>query len=633
MSSNREDIQLVLDNRVNVSKTTHALVKVSGNNVNYFEVNADTDGGNAGYTGIINFNSIITPSLASTVISRNPRIRYTVVIVVNETAGGAAAYPAANYFPVFPNNVLNSAVSANTVLRAFPLQSIVSTLSLTINGATTTLNSRMMLDSIQRRLDKHWIENQATECPCQPDNLAGLVVDGSAAMAAGVLAAGAAAGTLSSLTLNAVGAITFVNGAAIVGNAGVYNLALNSNKSSFARANQVLSRYENSVGVNRASFKPIEINPTYEATAPGASAARTITFEISEPLLISPFTTYDNETFLANINTMSMTFNLQSNNDMLVSAQSTGFAGGYLPACLTSLAIKAARLEWEYIQVPQDLVSIPPVVSYPYENLIYFNRQFAGEIGSNLMSGINSDTIRFSAQPDLIAIYARQSMNGRDASTVSKTARTDTFFGIGQWSSGTTLAGISINYGVKSGLLASASSKTLYRISKRNGWKGSWNDWCNGQAVLLLSPTLDLGLDLQAGDVLPMEAAANQNFQCNMTFNDQPFRYAGAAAGEPYDVELMVCPVYRGVLNITPSSALFNLGELSHSEVQQALQTQPKDGRMISDEVVKPTVQGGSLFGTLKSLVGSTANALKSDLGQKALGMVSDIAGRGLRRR
>lgn len=601
MSSNREDIQLVLDNRCNVSKTTHALVKVSGNNVNYFEVLSDSAGP---YNGIINFNSIITPSLASTVISRNPRIRYTVTITVNETAGGAPAYPAANYYPVFPNNVINNAVSANTVLRAFPLQSVTSTLSLTINGATTTLNSRMMLDWIQRRLDKHWVENQATECPCQPDNLAGLVADSNAPL----------------ITIN--GTTGSIVAPLVAGSNTTYNFN--------SHANQVLSRYENSLGANRCSFKPVSVTPAYESPLV-PNAARVIVFEVSEPLLISPFTTYDNETFLANINTMSMVFNLQNNNDMLVSAEATGFAGGYSPACLTSLAIQDARLEWEYIQVPQDLVTIPPVVSYPYENVIYFNKQFNAQAGGNNMSGINSDTIRFAAQPDLIAIYARQSMNERDATTVARTARTDTFFGIGQWSSGSSLAGISINYGVKSGLLASASAKTLFRISKRNGWKGSWNDWCNGQAVLLLSPTLDLGLDLQAGDVLPMEAAANQNFQCNMVFNDQPFRYAGAGAAN-YNVELMVCPVYRGVVNITPNSALFNLGELSHSEVQQALQTQPKDGRMISDEVVKPSVQGGSLFGTLKSLVGTTANALKSDLGQKALGYVAGMAGKGLRK-
>jgi hypothetical protein len=128
-----------------------------------------------------------------------------------------------------------------------------------------------------------------------------------------------------------------------------------------------------------------------------------------------------------------------------------------------------------------------------------------------------------------------------------------------------------------------------------------------------------------------MESAANQNFQIQLTINDQPLQYANVAQAG-YQAELMICPIYKGVINITPSSALYNLGELSHSEVQQALQVQPKDGRMVSDEVVKPTVQGGSLFGTLKSLVGTTANALKSDAGQKALSMISSMAGKGLRR-
>ena len=624
MSSNREDVQLVLDNRCNVSKTTHALVKVSGNNVNFFEVNADTVGP---YTNILNFNSIITPALASTVISRNPRIRYQVTVQVNETAGGAVAFPAANYFPVLPNNSVSNSVVANTVFRAFCLQSITSTLSMTINGATTTLNSRQMLDFIQRRLDKHWIMNQATECPCQPDNLAGLVVDGVPAIST---AFGTFTGALNSLQISAAGAITQVNGAAL--GAGTY-LVEPLTATSLPHANQVLSRYENSQGANRGSFKPVSVNPTFVAQ-PNPQALRTYTFDISEPILLSPFTTYDNETYLANINTMSMVFNLQNVNDMLVSAvfNNAGVINGYNPANLVSLQIENAKLEWEYIQIPQDLVTIPPVVSYPYENLIYFQKSLGTIVfADGIYSSVQSDTLRFSAQPDLIAVYVRQQIANRDASTSARTCLTDTFFGIGN-SAVNSLAGVQVNYGVKSGQLAGASSKTLFRMSKRNGWKGSWNDWCNGQAVLLINPTLDLGLDLQAGDVLPMEAAANQNFQIQLTINDQPLQYANVAQAGGYQAELMICPIYKGVINITPNSALYNLGELSHSEVQQALQTQPKDGRMVSDEVVKPTVQGGSLFGTLKSLVGTTANALKSDAGQKALSMISSMAGKGLRR-
>lgn len=595
MSSNREDIQLVLDNRCNVSKASHALVKVSGNNINYFETTADTNGP---YNSIITFNSIITPSLASTLISRNPRIRYNVVITVDETAGAAGAYPSNNYYPVFADVLGESSVLCNTVLRAFPLQSVTGTLSVTINGATTTLNSRMLIDLIQRKLDKDFINEQASECPAQADNVAGLVVD------------------LPPLVVGTNGAVTAPLGATAA--AQTYQ----------SNAEQVLSRFENCMGASRASFRPVSISPSYQATAPGASNARVITFEVSEPILMSPFSQYDNEAFLCNINTMSMIWNLQNVNDMLVSALANG-GGGYNVGCLTSLNLTEARLEWTYIQVPQDLVTIPAVASYPYDNLVYFNKTFTGVATGNNMSGLQSDTIRFNCQPDLIMVACRLPRANRTAQNNDYTAITDTFFGIGQWASGPTLAGISINYGVKNGLLSGSSSKTLFRISKRNGWKGSWAQWCNGQAVLYLNPTLDFGLDVGAGDALPMENAANQNFQINMTINSQPFTFAGVNLGANTDVELIVAPVYKGVFTVTGNNALYNLGELSKAEIMQALSIQPKSGQMITDEHINPSVKGAGLFSSLKSLVGKTADAVKhglsTDLGQKALGMAIDL--------
>lgn len=592
MSSNREDVQLVLDNRCNIAKASHALVRVSGNNINYFETPADTPGN---YESIITFNSIITPSLASTLISRNPRIRYTVTITLDETAS-AVAFPGASYYPVFTDVVANSAYQANTVLRAFPLQSICGTLSTTINGATTTINSRMLLDLVQRKLDKDFVMNQASECPSQPDNVAGLCIDQPV------------------LTVGTTGAITSPTVVGTVARLFQVN------------SNQVLSKYENSNGANRASFRPVSITPSYQATAPGASNARVIVFEVSEPILQSPFTQHDSEAFLCNINTMSMIWNIQQKNDMLVSALSLDGVSGFAPACLTSLNLSEARLEWTYIQVPQDLVTIPAVASYPYDNLVYFNKTYTGVAVGNNMSGIQTDTIRFNCQPDLIMIAARLPRANRGAATAADTAKADIFFGMGQWTQSPGLAGISVNYGVKNGLLSGCSNKTLFRISKRNGWKGSWNDWCNGQAVLYLNPALDLGLDLNAGDALPMENAANQNFQINLTLNAQPFNYAGVNLGANTDLEVIVAPVYKGVVNITANNALFNLGELGKAEIMQALAVQPKSGQMITDEHVNPSIKGAGLFSSLKSLVGKTADALKSDVGQKALSMGLDYA-------
>ena len=54
MASNRTDLTLMLDNRANVSKETVALVKISGNNINVFEINAD----GTTYPTQITFNNI-----------------------------------------------------------------------------------------------------------------------------------------------------------------------------------------------------------------------------------------------------------------------------------------------------------------------------------------------------------------------------------------------------------------------------------------------------------------------------------------------------------------------------------------------------------------------------------------------
>lgn len=123
-----------------------------------------------------------------------------------------------------------------------------------------------------------------------------------------------------------------------------------------------------------------------------------------------------------------------------------------------------------------------------------------------------------------------------------------------------------------------------------------------------------------------MENAANQNFQINLTLNAQPFQYAGVALGANTDLEVIVAPVYKGIVNVTPNNCLFSLGEISRSEIMQALGVQPKSGAMITDEHVNPSIKGAGLFSSLKSIVGKTADALKSDMGQKALSMGLDFA-------
>jgi hypothetical protein len=164
--------------------------------------------------------------------------------------------------------------------------------------------------------------------------------------------------------------------------------------------------------------------------------------------------------------------------------------------------------------------------------------------------------------------------------------------------------------------------------------------------VLIIDPVRDLGVNIEAGDTIPGEASGNVNFQIALTVNTENYNYVAStlaareALGVPAGttpIELMIVAVYSGICTIQPDGALFNLGELSAGQVSTLVRTAPKDGSMISSEAVQPTVQGGSLFSTMKSIVGQTARGLQSvaasPLAQAALSAASKLDGGRLRRR
>jgi hypothetical protein len=574
MASNRSDLQLVLDNRINVSKDSVGLVEISAVNANYFEVPAD--GGSTSYSSQILFSQIVTPSLFNTLVSKNPRIRYQVSFTVNETAG--------DNYPVFAD-AWTSNTAVNSVWRAYPLQSVCDTISLILNGSTTTINSRQVLPQIQRKLPKDWLKQQSTECPCMADNLATLIA--------------------------------------------------NNNGSS----QQPASNYENSDGTTRGSFVPIS------KTLVGDNA--TYVWDISEPLLISPFGIYDKDVYLANVNTMSLYLNFSNLGDMIVATENP-----FDPTLISNFQVKNARLELTYLQVSQDVVQIPRLYSTHYENVTYFPRTdnvqanfFNGVTDTFLTQTIQSDTLRLSSLPELVMWNSRIPLkyrtgfgaNPNGACTISANPLNiaDTACGLGD---ALGLANLSVNIGTKSGQLAGASVKTIFRIAVENGYNGSWNEWCQSP-VVIINPIKNLGIDLNAGDIVPGESGY-VNFQFSYMINNAPFIFA-QSSNNFADVETVVTVVYKGTANLTPDGCIFNLGELNHREVETALKSQPKEG-MPSSEVFQPTIKAGSLFGGMRSLVGKGASAVKSVMENPLTGQVLDylakqkggaMTGAGMRRR
>jgi hypothetical protein len=520
------DASLVIDNRINVSSTYTQLVPTSGQQVNYFEVNAD---GNS-FPSQIYFNNIVTPGgLSSTLVGRNVRLRYTLTVSTPSNAGvpiGLAQVP------------YTSASAVTAALRAFPLQSVCDTLSAQINGATTTISSRQILSAVQRFMGKDLLDHVATECPSMPDNRALLVSD-----------------QVSSTIVGTASPIIAVS-------------------------NQPLSKYENSLGATRGSFLPT----SYVV----ANNVATWTFDVSEPLMVSPFVLYENDVFLGQLNTMSIQLNFSSLQDMLVS--STIYDA-------PTIAISNPRLQLTYIQIQPGVTSIPPALKYDYQNVVYFPKSQSVTAGTAFTPTVfQTDTLRLTTMPKMIYVFMRNPIQNRFGQTAA-----DCFYGIGG-SSGAP-AGVSLSIGVRTGLLASASAKTLWKMAVGNGYNGSWENWSYGQgSILAIDPVKDLGINL-ATDSVPGEASGNVNLQLSVQFNCQPFIYAGSTGQIANNPELMVLAIYSGDVTISADTALFNLGSLTEAEVKAVFSK--GDASMVNSELVAPTVaKGAGLFAKGKSIVG-----------------------------
>jgi hypothetical protein len=223
--------------------------------------------------------------------------------------------------------------------------------------------------------------------------------------------------------------------------------------------------------------------------------------------------------------------------------------------------------------------------------------------------------------PKLIAVFARQAMSSRLAPAAAQLncrgRVSDCYLPIGDSLSGN--GNVSIQIGTRTGLLASASRKQLYRMSVENGYTGSWEDFSFGSgSILFIDPVKDLGINV-ASDSLPGFAANNVNFQISAMFNSDNYKYVAqteaqrAALGVPQGqcpIELLVVAIYSGKATLDAQGCIFSLGDITPQQISTLVNTAPKDGSMVSSEAVQPTIEGRGLF-TQKSIMGKMASGAK----------------------
>lgn len=636
MSAPTATPRLVLDNRVNVSDSFDALVPYSGVNVTQYEIQPD----GTGFDTQILFQNIVTPNNATTLVSRNFRLRYDVVFTYDRTAGNKPSFAGVDDTQAGANMTGYNG-SPNTVLRApFALQSVCDNVALTINSQTFNLPSRIVNDAFVQKLSKDYLKNQASEAPSMLDNRYQLSVDDIGAAVTGNLvvpnnlanwAAVVDAGPIV-IAINGLNYTYIPTGAAppAVGDsipiiapngytafapctllwtagaartiATIYSLSLAKN------SNQPLSVYENSDGSTRACFLPVS------ATRNGNII--TVRFQVSENLFVSPLSLLDRETAFANLNTLSLLFSYSKLSDIVYSTV------GYTPIvgnATNGVEIQSPVLQLTYMQVNPDVVKIPASVTYPYEQVIYFQKSSTMTLAAypavtELL--LTSDTYRLNACPSKIYIFARKPITSRANDD------TQTFYGLGHANySATAKAGISLTFGNRTGLLTSASNQTMYRMSKKNGYTGSFNEWMRS-GLYIIDPVQDLGIDPNI-DFLPLEVG-NEQLQFNCYANNWGQVDCGVVAPNG-QIELMTVIVYAASCSITPDMCYQSMALLSNNEMKALIGSAGKEGNMVSSEHVKPTIQGQGLFGDAKHLLGKMASAVRSPIGQKALEMMSKL--------
>jgi hypothetical protein len=624
---------LVLDNRINVSSESTTVVPISGQQINYFLVPAD----GSSFPNQIQFNNIVTPSLTSTVVSRNIRILYRMQVAYPTNAALPLSLPKPSYDPSY---------QINGFLRQFPLQTCCDSISLVLNGSTTTYNSRQTLSALARRIPKEYLKKQASEMPSASDNRAILVPGGKSFTGSWSAGVYPGAGNVNVVFSNGMtgtfvstGVYPAVNTATVVaineypgayaywvaGSAFVANAVNHVYVDLTQVSGQPTNKYEACEdGASRASFKPLTFQQNV-AVAGLVGNQDVWTFEISEPIMVSPLTLHDKETFLALINTLSLQLNFSSLTDAVVASGLVSAASYDQSLLNVQITGVTPQLQLTYIQVDPEIVKIPTSVDYSYEQVVYYPKTAAYTMAltTDAQAPIQmvSDTLRFQTMPKLIAVFARQAMSSRLAPAAAQLncrgRVSDCYLPIGDSLSGN--GNVSIQIGTRTGLLASASRKQLYRMSVENGYTGSWEDFSFGSgSILFIDPVKDLGINV-ASDSLPGFAANNVNFQISAMFNSDNYKYVAqteaqrAALGVPQGqcpIELMVVAIYSGKATLDAQGCIFSLGDITPQQISTLVNTAPKDGSMVSSEAVQPTIEGRGLF-TQKSIMGKMASGAK----------------------
>lgn len=441
---------------------------------------------------------------------------------------------------------------------AFPFHQCVSTMSTTINDATTSINTSDVMNQILRLADNAAARKQRT-CPTMLDRYAYYPDTTSVVVHNSPLDSYGSAYNPDEQPNGAWGRIKWWTNAAFDSQADP---------------------------ATAGSAKIVKGIPCASSANGGSAQVITLYCEVfsSEKLLLSPFIFADNlgmSTGLFGVQNIQVLANLGSAgralrfSNALVGAPSVAFAANVTP-------FNAPKLNVQFLtpalDVPLPPKSIVPYMEYPrYITPVTASWQAETSVGIGTLSTTQatSNTITLPNIPDLLMIYA-----------VPSTAPTANFgdyvFPIQQ---------ISVNFDNFSGLLAGHTQEQLYEMSVANGLDMDWDTWRGVgslpvAAALTTPPTRD-GAQATAGGPLVLRPGrdivlqAGQapglvgNFTFQFTATLSTYLTTDIVSPVPTSLNLYVVAISSGFFETIKGSSRIIKGVLTESDILSAPMAAP----------------------------------------------------------
>jgi len=504
-------------------------VMSGGSNVTYQQYNANSTSASSIVFQIqLPSTSIVVDRhfLLSTDINFTANItnKITVVPVVGSYTFSYGSIPA--NIPVFNYGYTDS-------LQAFPLNKLFNVSQSTINNVSTSVNTQDVIDVLLRMTDSRELYQYNGMTASLPDQAYAYYTD----------AVGSNNNPMGSY-LNASYDIDQVP-------RGSYPISLNPTNINFHNVS-----FSDGTSLSDKSLVSYSLTSTQEANHVYITAetwAIPIKVNVTEPLIgLSPFI-FGNPTCncggLVGVNTVSFTFNIDSSCKRFWSTSNTwtsislGLSNAPQPFTNTKMLLRFLSTQ------PSDMIKtrcVTPYIDYPrYVSLATSSPSIA--LGAS--SSITTQSIQLNQLPDYFIFYVRIPM------TTQTPQNSASFFTINQ---------ISINLNNTSGLLASATAKDLWRMSKKNGSTQSWLEF-SGQASI--------------------------NNNISTTFNGITYQPYGGRTIYTTGSILILSPAFN--LSLPDYISSSNIGQFQINATLNVTNTNGPQGTSISPEIVLLTANSG----------------------------------------